>query len=183
MQLLILETNTTSARKRKRGGKNLYSPDQQYKTAKYAVENGVSKAAKHFSKHLGKNIKKVAFVQLKKAYLLKKATKDDFSKGLECDKRGKPVMLGENCLGKDVVDYIKKLRLSCGIVNRSITIAAARGIISVKNRQVLAEYGGPIERTNCWAQSFLRRLNFVQRKGTKAARKLPENFSELKKHF
>ena len=90
-------------------------------------------------------------------------------------------MLGK--FEEDVVDYIKKLRLSGGIVNRSITIAAARGIISVINRQILAAYGGPIELTNCWAQSFLRRLNFVQRTGTKAARKLPENFSELKKHF
>ena len=40
----VLETITTSARKRKRGEYNHYSPDQRYKMAKYAVENGVSKA-------------------------------------------------------------------------------------------------------------------------------------------
>ena len=59
----VLETITTSARKQKRGEYNHYSPDQQYKMAKYAVENRVSKAAKHFSKHLGKTLTKVAFVQ------------------------------------------------------------------------------------------------------------------------
>ena len=44
----VLETITTSARKRKRGEYNHYSPDQRYKMAKYAVENRVSKAAKIF---------------------------------------------------------------------------------------------------------------------------------------
>ena len=68
--------------------------------AKCAVENGVSKAAKDFSKQLGKNIHESSIRTIKKAYLLKKATKDDFSKGLECDKRGKPVMLGKIVLGK-----------------------------------------------------------------------------------
>ena len=45
---------------------------------------------------------------------------------------------------ENIVHYFKKLQLSGGIVNRSITIAAARGIISVKNRQVLAEHGVPL---------------------------------------
>ena len=58
-------------------------------------------------------------------------------------------------------------------MNRSVIIAAARGTISAKYRQVLTEYGGPIELTNCWAQSFLRRLNF-ERKGTKTTRKIKE---------
>ena len=75
---------------------------------------------------------------------------------------------------ENIVHYFKKLQLSCGIVNRSVTIAAARGIISVKNRQVLAERGGPIELKNRLAQSFLRRFNFVRWEGTKAARKIPE---------
>ena len=67
--LEVLETITTSARKRKRGEYNHYSPDQRYKIAKYAVENGVSKAAKHFSKHLGKNINESSIRTIKKAYL------------------------------------------------------------------------------------------------------------------
>ena len=51
----VLETITTSARKRKRGEYNHYSSDQQHKMAKYAVENGVFKT-----------FFKTAFVQLKK---------------------------------------------------------------------------------------------------------------------
>ena len=34
-----------------------------------------------------------------------------------------------------------------------------------------------------WAESILRRVNFVKRKGTKAAKKLPENFGEIKAAF
>ena len=57
--------------------------------AKYAVENGVSKAAKHFSKHLGENVNENSIRTIKKAYLLKKSDHGRFfSKGLECDKRG-----------------------------------------------------------------------------------------------
>uniref|UniRef100_A0A8W8KNW3 DDE-1 domain-containing protein n=1 Tax=Magallana gigas TaxID=29159 RepID=A0A8W8KNW3_MAGGI len=44
--------------------------------------------------------------------------------GLPCDKRGRPTLLGT--FVEDVIDYIKSLRLSGGIVNRPIVIAAAR---------------------------------------------------------
>lgn len=100
---------------------------------------------------------------------------DEFQDGLPCDKRGRPTLLGT--FVEDVIDYIKSLRLSGGIVNRPIVIAAARGIILwLKNRQHLVEFGGSIDLNNSWAQTIVRRLNFVQRKDTKAARKLPENF-------
>ena len=52
----VLETINTSARKGKRGDYNHYSSDQRYKMAKYAVENEVSKATIHFSKHQRKII-------------------------------------------------------------------------------------------------------------------------------
>ena len=48
--------------------------------AKYAVENGVSKAAKDFSKHLGKNIHESSIRTIKKAYLLKKRPRTIFQK-------------------------------------------------------------------------------------------------------
>ena len=169
--------------KRKRGKYNHYSAEQRYKMAKYAVENGVMKASKHFSKVLGKPVNESSIRTMKKSYILKKVTteSDEFQDGLPCNKRGRPTLLGT--FEEDVIDYIKNLRLSGGIVNRPIVIAAACGIIMAKNRQHLVEFGGSIDLNNSWAQSFLRRLNFVQRKGTKAARKLPENFPEQKELF
>lgn len=116
--------------KKKRGEYNHYSAEQRYKMAKYAVENGVMKASKHFSKVLGKPVNETSIRTIKKSFILKKVTKnrmDEFQDGLPCDKRGRPTLLGT--FVEDVIDYIKSLRLSGGIVNRPIVIAAARGII------------------------------------------------------
>ena len=45
---------------------------------------------------------------------------------LEHRLRGRPPDLDSN-----VQDYIRKLRLACGVVNRFIIIAAARGIVAI----------------------------------------------------
>lgn len=75
--------------------------------AKYAVENGVMKASKHFSKVLGKPVNESSIRTMKKSYILKKVTteSDEFQDGLQCDKRGRPILLGT--FEKDVIDYIK----------------------------------------------------------------------------
>jgi hypothetical protein len=44
---------------------------------------------------------------------------------------------------KDVASYIKRLREAGGIVNRSIVMAATKGIVSYKNQALLKEHGGP----------------------------------------
>ena len=65
----------------------------------------------------------------------------------------------------------------------SIVQAAAKGIIAHKNAALLKEHGGPIEIGIKWTESFLRRRGYVKRKATKAARKLPPNFEDLKSVF
>ena len=57
--------------KRKRGKYNHYSAEHRYKMAKYAVENGVMKASKHFSKVLGKPVNESSIRTMKKSYILK----------------------------------------------------------------------------------------------------------------
>ena len=59
-------------------------------------------------------------------------------------------------------------------------IAAAKGIIAHKNPGLLKDYGGSVELGKKWAESFLLRRGYVKRKATKAARKLPTDFPELK---
>lgn len=76
------------------------------------------------------------------------------------------------------------MRLNGGVVNRKIVIGATKGIIKSKGkRSMLKEYGGSMELTRTSAQSFLRRIGFVKRKGTKAARKLPDDFLALKQRY
>jgi hypothetical protein len=49
-----------------------------------------------------------------------------------------------------------------------------------KNKLILDESGGHIKLNRKWAESFMRRIGFVSRKGTKAARKLPFDFDQQK---
>lgn len=50
------------------------------------------------------------------------------------------------------------------------------GIVEYKNRSLQSENERPIESDRSWAESFLRRIGYLKRRGTKAARKLPMNF-------
>ena len=65
-------------------------------------------------------------------------------------------------------------------MNRSITIAAARGIISVKNRQVLAEYGGPIELTIVGRSHF---YDACSKDRYQSSSKTPWKFLRIKETF
>lgn len=62
-------------------------------------------------------------------------------------------------------------------------MAAAKGLVSFKDRSLLKELGGTIEIKKSWAKSIMQRMNFVKRKGTKAARKLPIDFEDIKTDF
>ena len=47
------------------------------------------------------------------------------------------------------------------------------------NGSLLKKYGGCLEFSRAWAQSLMSRFGFVMRKGTKAARKQPDDFSTI----
>ena len=58
--------------------------------------------------------------------------------------RGRPIILGEK-LDHKVKMFVKNLRASGAIVNTTIVIAAARGIVEAENRALLAENGGHLD--------------------------------------
>ena len=119
----------------------------------------------------------------KRTYLerLKSTPDPDVITSLPSSSLGRPLLLGR--YDDDVYDYIKCLRRSGGVVNSTIVISAAKGIITHKNPGLLKEYGGSVELGKKWAESFLIRRGYVKRKATKAARKLPPDFSTLKHTF
>ena len=159
--------------RRKRGSYHHYDDETRAKIAKYSCDNGNKAAASKFSSELGHVVTESTVRNMKKAYLslLKKEKDPDKIKSLPHAARGRPLLL--RGYYKDVASYIKSLREAGGIVNRSIVIAAAKGIVSYKNPALLKEHGGPLSLERSWAESFLRRLGYVKRKATKAARKLP----------
>ena len=91
---------------------------------------------------------------------------------------GRPLLIRK--FDDEVAEYIKNLHLAGGIVNSNILIAAAKGIIAHKNPSLLKDYSGSLELGKKWAESFLLRRGYAKRKVTKAARKTPSDFPELK---
>ena len=96
---------------------------------------------------------------------------------------GRPKKIGE--YDAEVQRYLRKLRSHGGKVNRGIAIAVATGILKKKTPLLLQVNASTPKQllTNDWAHSLLRRMKFVKRKGTKAAKKVPENFVELGDQF
>ena len=81
---------------------------------------------------------------------------------------------------------MEKILLVCNfvaLVNTTIVILAAKGIIIHKNPGLLKEYGGSVELRKKWDEYFLLRRGYIKCKATKAARKLPPDFPSLKQAF
>ena len=102
-------------------------------------------------------------------------------KSLPVKKRGKPLLLGEE-LGTAVKNYIKAVRDTGGIINTSITIAAATAIVRKMDRNLPSENGDPITITINWAKSLLYRL-VVKRRDSSTAKISVTNFEELKEQY
>lgn len=75
--------------------------------------------------------------------------------------RGSPLMLGEKI---DDEEFIKNFRTSGGVVNTTIVVAAAQGIVGAENRALLKENGGHMDIHREYASSLTRKMNLVKRK-------------------
>ena len=68
---------TSFFRETKRGQYSDYSPEQRLKIARYAIENGNSAAARHFSRALGKSLNEGTVRGMKASYLKQKKSTDE----------------------------------------------------------------------------------------------------------
>ena len=186
------------SRKRKRieeYGK--YSPEVRLKIARYCIDNGPAKTARHFTKELGRPVNESTIRNIKKSYL-NSPKRDQFKTVMPRSPRGRPSKLGEK-LDDMVKDYIRGLRVSgCG-VNTRIIMAAARGIILHKDKKLLSEYGGQIELTKSWAASIMKRMGLskceakkvinrkakkvINREAKKVINHLPSGSEDVEKEY
>ena len=115
---------------------------------------------------------------------LVQAPQDEDITELPPAKRGRPLLLPAE-LDIKVCNHLKALRDAGSVVNRTIIIATARGIVTHINPALLSDHGGSINLTKPWAESLLRRMGWTKRKGTKDGRNLPspEVFGPLKDKF
>ncbi len=137
----------------------------------------------HFLLELNTPISESTIRDWKKKYCAQLKLNKDSKRvtGVYTKTRGRPRMLGE--LDMECQNYIRKIRLTGGIVNRPVIAAAMKGIVKARKPSLLRENGGPINIGRGLVQSFIKRLGYVKRKGTKAARNMPYNFEEIKNDF
>ena len=95
--------------------------------------------------------------------------------------RGRPTLLGK--YDYDLITYIQGLRKAGGIINSQIVRSAAQGILIVRNKSLLYYFGGEISLEKSWAESFLKRLEFSKRKGTRPSRKNPADYDDVLENF
>lgn len=169
-------------KREKRGTYNVYSPEIRAKIGKYAVENGVMNASRHFTSELGSPVRESTIRNLKKAYM-KSRDKTPCRRVLELPKgdRGRPLMLGK--YDELVQNHIRKLRLNGGIVNTWIVMSISRAVLMFHQKSLLSEFGGPITIEKSLAESILRRMGYAKRKGTKSVKVLPSDFENVKADF
>ena len=168
----------------KRKPYNRYTADQRLEMAEYAEKHGPGSAAKRFTKVYGRIIDEssVRYITKKYRQLKSSAADEGDITSLPSSKRGRPLLLGEE-LDEEVVRMIENLRQAGGVVTGPVVVGLGNGVVTHHNRNLLAQNGGHIELSKTWSTSILRRMNFVKRRGTKAARKVPDDFPNIKSSF
>ena len=153
----------------RRGKYNSYTPEERAQIGKYALENGNSRAARHFSKVLDRQIRESTARRLKDEYVRALAQKKNDPEGpvvkcLPTKAQGRPLLLGQE-LDKAVQEYIEATRAAGGVVNTAIVMAAAVGIVSSRDVTKLSSNGGYVNITKTWAKSLLKRMGYVMKDG------------------
>jgi hypothetical protein len=163
-----------------------YTDENRVVIGKYDVENGNAAALRHFKPHfmeLGESTVK----SFKRKYLA--AVKENRGPDHPTDvtaipskMRDKPLPLEE--MDRKVQKYIKALREAGTPVSLPLVMAAAKGIISSKDRSLLAENGGHIALTTARSRSLMNRMGMVNRKATTSKPKYsPVEFESRKRSY
>jgi hypothetical protein len=177
----VNEVLSPTPSKRKRESYGRYSPEQRAKMARYCIDNGPAKAARHFSKELGCSINESTIRSIKASYLKEKTPEKSKLPALAHSPRGRPLKIG---MYDDLVKtYIRELRKKGSPVNSAVVIGAANGIITHFNKSLLVENGGSIELTKDWAKSLMGRMGLSKRRGTKGIKSLPSDFDSIQQTF
>ncbi|XP_006819533.1 uncharacterized protein LOC102800823, partial [Saccoglossus kowalevskii] len=90
-----VEQSVSVSRKRKRGDYNFYSDEVRAKIGRSALENGVMKTVRKFSKDLGKNVSESSVRSMRDSYVRKqKQDSSSIVTALPKGQRGQPLLIG-----------------------------------------------------------------------------------------
>lgn len=176
----------------KRGSYVKLTGVQQAEISKYALVRGNKAAICHYSKRFCVDIPTSSVSTWKAKYiseLNRKRAIEDFEpsgeiliQSLPSKKRGRPLLLGSE-LDEQVKSYIKDVREKGGGIDTTVLIASAEAMVKKVDKNLLKDYGGPIDLTPTWAKSLLHRIGYVKRKASTSAKVEPSNFEEMKEQY
>ena len=166
----------------KRKPYNRYSAEQRLVMAKYAEKNGPRAAARHFSEEYGRTVDESSLRYMVKKYRQEQKKQTEDITSLQTARRGRPTLLADD-LDQRVVKMIDDVREAGGVITGPLVIGLGNGVVSHHDRALLVQNGGHISLNRSWSESILRRINYVKRRGTKAARKIPLEFPVVKAEF
>ena len=151
----------------------------------YAAEHGIPEALQYFKAKFGRPLSDSTVRSLRRVYMETLSKNKDAGntrniKELPKKERGRPLKLRE--YDRDVLDYIENIRSNGGMVSVQLVIDAARGVLLHKAKHKLKEFGGNVEITKGWADSFIRRMKQGGYLPHSKISSLPKE-KELKKHF
>jgi len=147
--------------RRKRKPYRRFSETDRATIGKYAAEHGNAEAMKRF---------KTEFPELPESTVrsFKIKYKDALESGessidkIPSKRRGRPQLLGE--YDAQVQQFVRVLQKGGTLVTPQVVIAAAEGIISAKDKNLLSTNGGNIQLSRTWAVSLMKRVGLRKRK-------------------
>ena len=176
--------STSAKRKRTVKGKRFcWAEEDRFRIGKMAHELKSNKAALKEARLIFPSANESTVRNFKRAYLVairaNPALEAVERASLKKKKRGKPVKFGK--YDAQIITYLRAIRKHGGKVNRPVVQGAAFGILREKAPHLLQPGENVI--TRAWCNSILRRIKFVKRKGTKAAKKVPEDAAEQHQRY
>ena len=160
---VVTEKNSESiargihAANNKRKPYDRFTDEDRYVIATYCAQHGPIATVKHFKSKFP-NLKESTASNFRDKYrkLLSKELHDGNGQNsvssIPTSKRGRKLLIGD--LDKEVMSFIYNLREVGGAVNGKIAVAAAKGIINAKNKEILVENGGHVTLGNGWIKSL-----------------------------
>ena len=180
--------DNADSRKKRRGSYQFFTPKERAELGKRAAECGMTSTIRYFTKVDGqeRSLSPSTLFTWKEQYLRelakRKHDEDPEVKQLPLRKRGCPLLIGAE-LDARVQLYIKEMRRNGVVINTSVLMAAAEGIVTHHDANLLAKNGGSIVISKNWTRALLTKMNFVKQRGnTKAKVSVPE-FEQLKAQF
>ena len=155
--------------KRKRKPYRRFSDTDRAVIGKYAAEHGNAKAMKKFKQEFPELPEStVRSFKIKYTQALESGqSPGEAIEKIPSKRRGRPKLLGD--YDTQVQQFVKALQHSGTVVTPQVVIAAAEGIVSANNKELLASNGGNVNLKKTWAVSLMKRVGLRKSRGSKDA--------------